>query len=185
MLEQLKEKIAHQNISQRLLVILGIAGLLRRYRSLSFEKRATLFTLFISSVLCIFIFYILTAPLPALPMPVYTQESTYNIETDQVKTATLLTKYLEPLKTRNLFKPSIPVPTEKRVGKTTAEQLAERLKFIGTSGAEDQLTALVFIPQRGPGSFKVGERVAEFVLKEITKDHLVLEIEDEQITLTR
>ncbi|MHC4691480.1 MAG: hypothetical protein ACYS67_01975 [Planctomycetota bacterium] len=96
-----------------------------------------------------------------------------------------LDTYTDLLKTRNLFKPSIPIPSEKKIGKTTAQQLAERLQFLGTSGDEKDLTALVFIPERGPGSFHVGDRVAEFVLKEIKKDSLVLEMENEKITLKR
>lgn len=96
-----------------------------------------------------------------------------------------LDTYLRPLKIRNLFKPSVPIPTRKKIGKTTAQQLAERLQFLGTSGEGQNISALVFIPKKGPGSFQIGDRVAEFILKDIKKDSLVLELENEQITLKR
>jgi hypothetical protein len=93
--------------------------------------------------------------------------------------------YTGLLKTRDLFKPSIPIPSQKKIGKTTAQQLAQRLQFLGTTGDKNNLSAFVFVPERGPGLFQAGDRVAEFVLIEIRKDSLVLELENEQITLER
>ena len=84
-----------------------------------------------------------------------------------------------------MFKPSIPIPAQKKVGRTTAQQLADRLQFLGTSGNEQSISALIFIPKQGPGLFKAGDRVAEFVLKNIKKDSLVLELENEQVVLKR
>ncbi len=73
----------------------------------------------------------------------------------------------------------------KKIGKTTAQQLADRLKFLGTTGSGTTISAMVFIPERGPGMFRPGDRVAEFVLKEIEMDSLVLELGDEQVSLKR
>jgi hypothetical protein len=92
---------------------------------------------------------------------------------------------LRQVKVRELFKPSVPVPSENRLGQTTAQELAGRLQFLGTVGSAGDLAALVFIPNRGPGTFRVGERVAEFVLKAVKPDSLVLGLGDEEATLKR
>ncbi|MDH4240660.1 MAG: hypothetical protein OEW48_13960, partial [Phycisphaerae bacterium] len=120
-----------------------------------------------------------------LPVPDFADKQPIASDTNQASAIASLDTYTNLLKTRNLFKPSIPIPSEKKIGKTTAQQLAERLQFLGTCGDEQNLTALVFIPERGPGSFHVGDRVAEFVLKDIKKNSMVLEMENELITLKR
>lgn len=93
--------------------------------------------------------------------------------------------YIRLLKMRDLFKPSVPIPSENKVGKTTAEELAERLQFLGTAGTSGEVRALVFIPNRGPGLFKVGDPVAEFVLKEIQQEWITIQLEDEEIKLKK
>lgn len=142
-------------------------------------------TSFLSAVFCSLILYMMFSSLPELPLPDSNSNRTATAGNAPVAKLALLDKYLEPLKTRDLFKPSVPIPSEKKIGKTTAEQLAGRLQFLGVSGEGAQLRALVFIPERGPGSFKVGDRVAEFILKDIQKNSLVLQLENEQITLKR
>ncbi len=92
---------------------------------------------------------------------------------------------LRQVKVRELFKPSIPMPSEGRLGKTTAQELADRLQFVGIVGDAGGLAALVFIPNRGPGTFRVGDRVAEFTLKDVQPDRLVLGLGDEEATLKR
>jgi hypothetical protein len=92
---------------------------------------------------------------------------------------------LRQVKVRELFKPSIPVPSESRLGKTTAQELASRLQFLGIVGSADDVAALVFIPNRGPGTFRAGDRVAEFTLKDVKPDRLVLGLGDEEATLKR
>jgi len=118
-------------------------------------------------------------------VPYFVDEGPITSKDIQARFIDPIETYTGLLKTRDLFKPSIPIPSEKRIGKTTAQQLAQRLQFLGTSGDENNLSALVFIPERGPGSFQVGDRVAEFVLIEVKKNSLVLELENEQITLKR
>jgi hypothetical protein len=59
------------------------------------------------------------------------------------------------------------------------------LRFLGTSGDGQDVCALVFIAERGPGLFRVGDRVAEFILRHIEKDRLVLELESEQVVIKR
>jgi hypothetical protein len=86
---------------------------------------------------------------------------------------------------RNLFKPSIPVPSEGGIGKSTAQELADRLQFVGIMEEAGGLAALVFIPNRGPGTFYIGDRVAEFVLKDVQPDRLILELGDEKAILKR
>jgi hypothetical protein len=86
---------------------------------------------------------------------------------------------------RDLFKPSIPVPSEGGIGKSTAQELADRLQFVGIMEEAGGLAALVFIPNRGPGTFHIGDRVAEFVLKNVQPDRLILELGDEEAILKR
>jgi hypothetical protein len=59
------------------------------------------------------------------------------------------------------------------------------MQFVGVMEDADGLAALVFIPNRGPGTFRVGDRVAEFVLKEVQPDRLTLELGEEQAILKR
>jgi len=134
----------------------------------------------ISLIVCM-----LLSPLPERPAPNFADKQPVTSNVDQAGSLPSPESYTQLLKTRDLFKPSVPIPAEKKIGKTTAEQLAQRLQFLGTSGDGQNLSALVFIPERGPGSFQIGDRVAEFVLKDIRKDQLVLELEDELITLKR
>lgn len=127
----------------------------------------------------------LFAPLPELPKQSFADKQLITSGVTPARSIAELETYTKLLKMRDLFKPSIPIPAEKKIGKTTAQQLAERLKFLGTSGDKQNLCAIVFIPERGPGAFKVGDRVAEFVLKDIKKDSLVLDLENEHIILKR
>ena len=155
---------------------------LRRFTRLN---SITITIALLSMGLCSLTLYILVFPLPQLPVPYFVDEGPITSKDIQARFIDPIETYTGLLKTRDLFKPSIPIPSEKRIGKTTAQQLAQRLQFLGTSGDENNLSALVFIPERGPGSFQVGDRVAEFVLIEVKKNSLVLELENEQITLKR
>jgi len=92
---------------------------------------------------------------------------------------------LRQVKMRDLFKPSVPVPTDGGIGKSTAQELADRLQFVGIMEEAGRLAALVFIPNRGPGTFHMGDRVAEFVLKDVQPDRLTLELGDEEAILKR
>jgi hypothetical protein len=174
-------KTAKQNI----LFGFNTSRLGRRCRHFIHQNWVTVTIILLSIGLCLLILYMLLAPLPELPVPIFGDERSITSSAAQAKSITSLDSYTRLLKTRDLFKPSIPIPAEKKIGKTTAQQLAERLQFLGTSGDEQNLSALVFIPERGPGSFQIGDRVAEFVLKDIRKDRLVLEFENEKIILKR
>ena len=86
---------------------------------------------------------------------------------------------------RDLFKPSIPVPADGGIAQTTTQELADRLQFVGIMEEAGGLAALVFIPNRGPGTFYIGDKVAEFVLKDVQPDRLILELGDEKAILKR
>jgi hypothetical protein len=185
MLQHVKETIALKLSKQNHSAAPKIAEYWKRYQYLIHWHWITIITAFSSIGLCLFILYMLVSPLPKLPVPDFASEQPVTTGATQTESVRLLDTYIEPLKTRDLFKPSVPIADQNKIGKTTAEQLAQRLQFLGTSGDEQNLSALVFIPERGPASFHTGDRVAEFVLKSITKDSLVLELENEQITLKR
>lgn len=184
-MQQPVKKIVQDILKQKSSAVSGLRRLWQRYRQFAHQNWITITTISFSIILCSSILYMFFSPLPELPVPDLRDEQPAKTDTTQARTLASLDTYLEPLKTRNLFKPSVPIPTAKKVGKTTAQQLAERLQFLGTSGSKQNLSALVFIAKRGPGSFRVGDRVAEFVLKEITKDSLILELENERVTLKR
>jgi hypothetical protein len=129
------------------------------------------------------VLYTASAPLPQLPVP--DRDSHFSVGETREKAVLPIETYLEPLKSRDLFKPSAPVPDTNKLAKNTTEQLAQRLRFLGTTGEAEDLTALVFVPERGPGIFRTGDRIAEFVLEKITKDSIVLKMEDEHVTLKR
>jgi hypothetical protein len=135
--------------------------------------------------LCALLLFMLLSRLPGLPIPDFARAASVASAATEARATAPLNVYLQPLKVRDLFKPSIPIPAGKKIGKTTAEQLAQRLQFLGTSGDAQNLSALIFIPERGPASFQAGDRVAEFVLIEIRNDSLVLELEDEQVVVKR
>lgn len=170
---------------QKGLLVSNATNLWKRYQRFARKNWITIVFSLLSVGLCSFILYMLLSPLPELPVPDFEDKQLVASDTTQANSIASLDTYTNLLKTRNLFKPSIPIPSKKKIGKTTAQQLAGRLQFLGTSGDEQNLTALVFIPERGPGLFHVGDRVAEFVLKDIKKDSMVLELENEQITLKR
>jgi len=92
---------------------------------------------------------------------------------------------LRQSKMRNLFEPSVPIPREEGVGQSTAQELASRLQFLGVMDDGGALGALVMIPNRGPGTFHVGDRVAEFVLKDVQPDRLILGLGDDDAILKR
>lgn len=185
MVKRVKNIVLQKVPKQKKTLVSWIARLWHRYQSFIRQKWITITTTFLSIGLCLFIVYMLLAPLSELVVPSFTDNQPIKSGPTQARTIAQLDTYTKFLKLRDLFKPSIPVPAEKKIGKTTAQQLAERLQFLGTSGDRQNLFAIVFIPERGPGSFQVGDRVAEFVLKDIKKDSLVLELENEQITLKR
>jgi hypothetical protein len=185
MLQRIKKIIFKKKRKRKGSLVSDMTDLWKRYRRFAHQNWITIVTSLLSVSLCSFILYMLLSPLPELPVLNFADKQPLASGTTQAGSIASLDTYTNLLKTRNLFKPSIPIPSEKKIGKTTAQQLAERLQFLGTSGNEKNLTALVFIPERGPGSFHVGDRVAEFVLKDIKKDSMVLELENEQITLKR
>ena len=130
--------------------------------------------------------YLWRAPLPSLAVPQIADGSTASQPAggrDRSKAS--LEVCLRQVKMRDLFKPSIPVPSEDKIGKSTAQELANRLQFVGIMEEAGVLAALVFIPNRGPGTFHVGDRVAEFVLKDVQPDRLILELGDEEAILKR
>ncbi len=133
--------------------------------------------------LSLLLLYMAAAPLPQLPVP--DREKQFPVGKVRERAALQIEAYLEPLKSRDLFKPSVPVPDSSKLAKNTTEQLAQRLRFLGTTGEAENLAALVFVPERGPGIFRAGDSIAEFVLEKITKDSIVLKMEDEHVTLKR
>ena len=130
--------------------------------------------------------YLWQAPLPPLPdAGLAGRDMTSVSSIVRIGSEASLEICLRQIKTRELFKPSVPMPSEDRIAKSTAQELANRLQFVGTIGNADDLAALVFIPNRGPGTFRVGDRVAEFVLKDVKPDRLILGLADEEATLKR
>lgn len=185
MLQRIKNIIFIIKRKRKGSLVSNITELWQKSQRFAHQNWITIVTSLLSVGLCSFILYMLLSPLSELPVPNFADKQPIASGTTQTSSIASLDTYTNLLKTRNLFKPSIPIPSEKKIGKTTAQQLAERLQFLGTCGDEQDLTALVFIPGRGPGSFHVGDRVAEFVLKDIKKDSMVLELENERITLKR
>lgn len=136
--------------------------------------------------LCVLAGYLWWAPLPALAVPpVADAASTSSFIAGRAGSKAALDTCLRQVKMRDLFKPSVPVPSDGGLGKTTAQELADRMQFVGVMEDAAGLAALVFIPNRGPGTFHVGDRVAEFVLKEVQPDWLTLELGEEQAILKR
>ena len=150
-------------------------------------QRCLVFGSYVLSVsLCGAAVYLWRAPLPPLPVPEVADGSlATSLTVGRSGSKASLEACLRQVKIRDLFKPSIPVPSENRMGKSTAQELADRLQFVGIVREADGLAALVFIPNRGPGTFHVGDRVAEFILKDVKPDRLVLELGDEEVTLKR
>jgi hypothetical protein len=138
------------------------------------------------AALCGLAVYLWRAPLPPLAIPQLAEEgSTSPLIAGRAGSKVSLEACLRQVKMRDLFKPSIPVPTEGGIGKSTAQELADRLQFVGIMEDTDGLAALVFIPNRGPETFHVGERVAEFVLKDVQPGRLTLGLGEEQAVLKR
>jgi len=139
----------------------------------------------LAMALCGLAAYLWVAPLPALTIPRTVEEGPLaSVTAGRAGSKASLEICLRQVKRRDLFKPSIPVPSD-GVGKSTAQELANRLQFVGIMEEPAGLAALVFIPNRGPGAFHAGDRVAEFVLKEIQPDRLTLELGEEQAILKR
>jgi hypothetical protein len=140
----------------------------------------------VTATLCGLAGYLWRAPLPSI---VVSQNRDANpapaLTAGRAGSKASFESCLRQVKTRDLFKPSVPVPSESGIGKSTAQELAGRLQFVGVMEAGGGLAALVFIPNRGPGTFRVGDRVAEFVLKDIQADQLTLELGDEKAVLKR
>jgi hypothetical protein len=158
-------------------------GFWQHCRTVIKQHYLTAVTFAVGAGLSLLLLYMAAAPLPQLPVP--NRENKFAVGEVRERTALPIEAYLEPLKSRDLFKPSVPVPDSNKLVKTTAEQLAQRLRFLGTTGEADNIAALVFVPERGPGIFRAGDRIAEFVLEKITKDSIVLKMEDEHVTLKR
>lgn len=136
--------------------------------------------------LCGLAIYLWRAPLPSLTIPQVAEGGTTSLLiAGRAGSKASLEICLRQVKVRDLFKPSIPVPSEGGIGKSTAQELADRLQFIGIIEGAGGLASLVFIPNRGPGTFHRGDRVAEFVLKDIQPDRLILELGDEEAILKR
>jgi hypothetical protein len=139
-----------------------------------------------SMALCGLAIYLWQAPLLSLAIPQVTNaDSTSQSISGRAGSKAALEICLSHVKVRDLFKPSIPVPTEDGIAKSTAQELADRLQFVGIMQEAGKLAALVFIPNRGPGTFHLGDRVAEFVLKDVQQDQLILELGDEEAILKR
>lgn len=185
MLQHIKNIIFQKALKQKNTLVSYTTRLWQGLRRFTHQNSITITTAFLSIGLCSLILYTLVSPLPELSVPDFADERSITSSEIQTRSIAPLEAYTGLLRTRDLFKPSIPIPAEKKIGKTTAQQLAQRLQFLGTSEDEQSLSALVFVPERGPGSFQVGDRVAEFILKGIRKDSLVLELENERITLKR
>ena len=162
-----------------------IIPVLKKCRQFTYKNRITIIPGVVSACMLLLILYMFISPPGGLAVPEFTNKLSVTAGLGRGRVLAPLATYLQPLKSRELFKPSIPIPTEKKIGKTTAQQLAQRLRFLGTSGEGQNLSALVFIPEQGPGLFQTGDRVAEFILKNIKKDSLILELENEEIVLKR
>lgn len=140
----------------------------------------------LAMALCGLAVYLWQAPLPSLAIPqVADGGSTSQLIAGRAGSKAALEICLRQVKMRDLFKPSIPVPTDGGIAKSTAQELADRLQFVGIMEEAGRLAALVFIPNRGPGTFQMGDRVAEFVLKDVQPDRLILELGDEEAILKR
>jgi hypothetical protein len=140
----------------------------------------------LATSLCGLAAYLWRAPLPSLAISQTADEgSAAPLIAGRAGSKASMEVCLRQVKIRDLFKPSIPVPSEGRIGKSTAQELADRLQFVGIVEDAAGAAALVFIPNRGPGTFRVGDRVAEFVLKDVQPDRLVLELGDEEAILKR
>ena len=129
--------------------------------------------------------YLWRAPLSQAVLPKAASHSVPAAVVGRDRAEAALELCLRQIKMRDLFKPSVPVPVENRVGKSTAQELANRLQFVGTMEDSEGVAALIFIPNRGPGTFRVGDRVAEFMLVDVTSDQLTLELGDEKAVLKR
>ena len=140
----------------------------------------------LAMALCGLAIYLWQAPLPSLKIPQVTNaDSTSQLISSRAGSKAALEICLRHVKMRDLFKPSTPVPTEGGIAKSTAQELADRLQFVGIMEEAGKLVALVFIPNRGPGTFHMGDRVAELVLKDVQPDRLILELGDEEAILKR
>lgn len=140
----------------------------------------------LATALCGLVVYLWRAPLPSPAIPqIADEDSTSPLIGGRAGSKVSLETCLRQVKTRDLFKPSIPVPSEGGIGKSTAQELADRLQFVGIMEEAGGLAALVFIPNRGPGTFHIGDRVAEFVLKDVQPDRLVLQLGNEEAILKR
>jgi hypothetical protein len=127
----------------------------------------------------------LAAPLPELSTAASTERASLISDASHTRTIVPLQSYLQLPKTRSLFKPSVPIPAKKKLAKSTAEQLAQRLQFLGISDDGKKLSALILTAETGPAFFEIGDRMGQFVLKNIQKDKLVLQLHDEQVILKR
>jgi hypothetical protein len=140
----------------------------------------------LAAAFCGLAVYLWRAPLPPLPVaPVANEDLSVALAGGRSGAQASLEACLRQVKMRELFKPSVPIPTDDRLGKSTAQELADRLQFVGIMEEAGTLAALVFIPNRGPGTFRPGDRVAEFVLKDVQPDRLILTLGDEEAILKR
>jgi hypothetical protein len=140
----------------------------------------------LAAAFCGLAVYLWRAPLPPLAVaPTPSQDPGSSLSGGRSGAKASLDACLRQVKMRELFKPSIPIPTDGRIGKSTAQELADRLQFVGIMEEAGALAALVFIPNRGPGTFRPGDRVAEFILTDVQPNRLTLTLGDEEAILKR
>ena len=129
--------------------------------------------------------YALFWPLDALPGAASFPTQVSQIAILDARPLPALERYLNIARKRELFKPSVPLAAGNKLGQTTAEQLAKRFKFLGVSGAKPDLSALVAVTNGGVQTVRQGERLEDFVVKEIDSGQLVLQLNEDIVTLKR
>ncbi len=101
--------------------------------------------------------YLWRAPLPPLPVPELADGSLVSsLAVGRSGSKASLEACLRQVKMRNLFKPSIPVPSENRIGKSTAQELANRLQFVGIVRDANNLGGPGVHPESRPGNLPRG-----------------------------
>ena len=124
-------------------------------------------------------------PLEPLPKPENPPTQMLGVNAQPTRPLVALNDYLSMARKRELFKPSVPLPAENKLGQTTAEELAKRFKFLGVSGSGADLSALVAVANASVQSVRQGEHLEDFVVKEINSGQLVLELNEDTVILKR
>lgn len=91
-------------------------------------------------------------------------------------------KFAEALRGRQLFKPAVPVGTAAS-SQMTAEKLAERLTLVGIVRSGDAFEAYITVQNEGTSRYKVGDKVADFTVIDITKSKVTLELAGQLVEL--